>query len=95
MADVVGIYTKQTGVTEFLTADGSSPLMIHRCLRSTCGDDDDDDDGGGDDDDDYAIDVSKDNASTILKAVKRTLVTGPAAANKPQQQWTPKTRLMH
>jgi len=75
MADVVDIYTKQTVVNEFLTADGSSPIEIHRCLRSTCDNDDDD-----------AIDVSSDTKSIILKAVKRTLVTGPAVANEPQQQ---------
>jgi len=74
MADVVDIYTKQTAVNEFLTTDGSSPIEIHRCLRSTCDDDDD------------AIDVSSDTESIILKAVKRTLVTGPAVANEPQQQ---------
>lgn len=77
MADVMNIYTKQTAVIEFLDADGSSPIEIERCLRSTCDNDDDDDD---------AIDVSSDTKSIILKAVKRTLVTGPAAANEPQQQ---------
>jgi len=30
MADIVDIYTKQTAVTEFLTADGSSPTEIHK-----------------------------------------------------------------
>jgi len=87
MTDVVDIYTKQTAVTEFLTADGSSPTEIHSCLRSTRGGDDGGGGGGGGGgDDDDAIDVSSDTESIILKAVKRTLVTGAAAANKPQQQ---------
>ena len=60
MADVVDIYTTQTAVIEFLTAYDSSPIEIHRCLRSTCGDDDDDDD---------AIDVSSDTETIVLKAV--------------------------
>jgi len=74
MADVVDICTKQAAVTEFLTADGSSLIEIRRCLRSTCDYYDDDDD---------AKDVSSD---IILKSLKRTPVTGPAAANEPQQQ---------
>lgn len=70
MVDVVDIYTRHRVVTEFLTADGSSLTEIQRCLRSTCGDD--------------AIDVSSDTEPIVLRAVKMTLVTGPAAANEPQ-----------
>jgi hypothetical protein len=39
MADALDIRTRQTAVTEFLTAEGSSPTEIHRRLRSAYGGD--------------------------------------------------------
>jgi hypothetical protein len=51
--DVVDIHTRQRVVIEFLTADGSSSIQIHRCLSRACGDD--------------ATDVSSDSESIILK----------------------------
>jgi hypothetical protein len=61
---------------------GSSPIEIHRCLRSVCGED--------------AIDVNSDDGSFVLRALKRTVVTGPAQADQPQQQQQrPKTRFIH
>ena len=39
MADVVDIRTKQCVVIKFLTAEGSSPIEIHRRLRSVYGED--------------------------------------------------------
>jgi transposase len=39
MADVVDVRTRQRAVIEFLTAEGSSPIEIHRRLRSVYGED--------------------------------------------------------
>jgi hypothetical protein len=69
MVDVVDIHTRHRVVTVFLTAEGSSQIEIHILLRSMRGDN--------------AIDVSSDTGSIILRAVKRTMMAGPAAANQP------------
>jgi hypothetical protein len=39
LADVVDVGTRQRVVTEFLTTEDSSPIEIHRRLRSVCGED--------------------------------------------------------
>jgi transposase len=39
MADVVDVRSRQRVVIEFLTAEGSSPIKIHRRLRSVFGED--------------------------------------------------------
>jgi hypothetical protein len=39
MADVVDANTKQRMVTELLTVEGSSPIEIHRHMRSVYGED--------------------------------------------------------
>jgi hypothetical protein len=40
MANAVDIHTKQRVVViEFITAEVSSPIWIHRCLKSVCGED--------------------------------------------------------
>jgi len=68
-------------VTEFLTAEDSSPIEIHRRLRSVYGVD--------------VIDVSSDAGSVVIRVVKRALVTGPAAAEQPRQRRRrSKTRLV-
>jgi hypothetical protein len=65
-ADALYVRTRLRVVTEFLTVEDSSPIEIHRRLRSVyCVD---------------AIDVSSDAWSVVIRAVKRALVTGPAAA---------------
>jgi hypothetical protein len=75
------MFTRQRVVVEFRTVECSSPIQIHRCLRSMYGED--------------AIDVSSDAGSVILRLVKRTLVTGPAAADQPWQgRRRPKTSFM-
>lgn len=53
-------------VTEFLTAEGSSPIEIHRRLRSVHGED-------------AIMLVQLDAGSVVLREVKRILVTGLAA----------------
>jgi hypothetical protein len=70
MADV-GISARQIVVTEFLIADSSSPVEIHRRLTSVYGED--------------AMDVSSVTRWVrFLRAEKRTVVTGPAAADPRQ-----------
>ena len=39
MAHVVDVHTRQRVVIEFLTAEGSRPIVIHRLLRSMYGED--------------------------------------------------------
>jgi transposase len=39
MTDVVDVNTRQRMVTELLTAEGSSPIEVHRRLRSVYGED--------------------------------------------------------
>jgi hypothetical protein len=75
------MYALGRDVDWVFTAEGSSPIEIHRRLRSVCSED--------------AIDVSSDTGFMALRAVKGTLVTSPAAADQPRQRrrW-PKTRLM-
>lgn len=66
------IHTKQKVVTELLTVEGSSLIEIHhRNLRSVYVE--------------VAIYVNLNAGSVILKAVERSLVTGPARADQPQQ----------
>jgi len=36
---VVDVHTRQRVVTEFLTAEGSSLIEIHRCLKNMYGED--------------------------------------------------------
>lgn len=67
-------------VSEFLTAEDSRPIEIHRHLRSVYGVD--------------VIDVSSDVGSIVIRVVKRALVKCPAAADQPRQrQRRSKTRL--
>jgi hypothetical protein len=70
MADVVDIRPRQSVVTQFLIAEGSSPIEIHRRLRSVYDD----------------MDVSSNAGFVILRLVKRTLLTDPAATDQPRQQ---------
>lgn len=56
--------------TEFIAED-SSPIEIHRRLRNVYGVD--------------AIDARSYARSVVIRVVKRTLVTGPAAADQPWQ----------
>ena len=75
------VRTKSIVVTEFLTAEDSSPIEIHTRLRSAYGMD--------------AIDVSSDAGSVVIRMVTRALATGPAAAEQPwQRRRRSKTRLM-
>jgi hypothetical protein len=62
MAHVVDLCTRQRVEIEFFTAEGCSPIEIHRCLRSMFGED--------------AIDCASDAGSVTLRAVTRTLLTG-------------------
>jgi hypothetical protein len=57
-------------MSKSLTADGCSPLEIHRRLRSVYGED--------------AIDVGSDAGPVVLRTVIRTLFTGPAATVQPR-----------
>ena len=70
-ADIVDVRTGQRAETEFHTVGGSSPKEIHRYLSSV---------DGGD-----AIHVSSDAGPVVLRPVRKTLVTGPAAAEQPWQ----------
>ena len=55
-------------VVEFCAVGGSSRIDIHKCLRSVCGED--------------ATGITQlDTGSVIFRAVRRTLVTGLAAAS--------------
>jgi hypothetical protein len=58
-------------VTEFLTAKGSNPTEIGRHGRNVY--------------DEGATDVSSDAGSVVLRAVAKSLMTGPAAADRPWQ----------
>lgn len=72
-------YILGTVVIEVLTVEGSSPISIHRCLRSVYIPD--------------ATDNS-DSGFVVLRAV-RTVVTGSTSADQPRQQsCIQKTRLM-
>ena len=63
-------------VTEYLTAEVSSSTGIHRRLRNVYGED--------------AIDVTTVRRWVhVLKVVKRTLVTGPTAANQREDMGWP------
>jgi len=71
MAGIVDLRTGQTEVNEFLTLEGSSFITIHTCLRYVYGED--------------AIDVRTVRLwSVVSKAVERTLMTSPAAADQPR-----------
>jgi hypothetical protein len=59
MADVVDVRTRQRVVIEFLTAESSSPIEIHRRLISVYVED--------------AIDVGSDAGSVVLRKVKRLM----------------------
>jgi len=68
----VDVHSRQRVVIEFLTAAGSSPIVIHRLLRSMYGED--------------AIDVSSVRCWVrCFESREKTLVTGPAVANQPWQ----------
>jgi len=71
VTNVVVLRTRQRVVTEFLTVEDFSPTEIHRSLRSVC--------GVGD------INVSSDAGSIVIRAVKRKLLTHPAAGDQPRQ----------
>jgi len=71
MTDVVVVRTRQRVVTEVFTVEGFSPTEIHRSLRSVCGED--------------ASDASSNAGSIVIRAVKRTLLTHPAAGDQPRQ----------
>jgi hypothetical protein len=36
---VIDVHTRRRVVAEFLTAEGSSPIVIYRCLKSMSGED--------------------------------------------------------
>jgi hypothetical protein len=58
---------------EFLTVEGANPIEIHRRLRSVNGED--------------AIDVSSVGRwVSLFKKSEKTYVTGPTAADQPQQR---------
>lgn len=66
------IHARKKVVIELLTVEGSSLIEIHhRCLRSVYAE--------------VAIYVNLNAGSVILRAVERSLVTGPARADQPQQ----------
>jgi hypothetical protein len=71
VTDVVVVRTRQRVVIEFLTVEGLSPTEIHRSMRSVYGE--------------YAIGVSSDAGSIVVRAVKRTLLTRPAEGDQPRQ----------
>jgi hypothetical protein len=72
MVDIVEIHTRQKVVIELLTVEGSSLIEFHhRCQRSVCAE--------------VAIFVNLNSGSVILRAVERSLMTGPARADQPQQ----------
>jgi hypothetical protein len=65
MAYVMYIRTRQRVVTEFVTTESSGPIAIHTQIKIVYGAD--------------TTDVNSDTGSVTLRAVKRTLVTGPTA----------------
>lgn len=68
----VDVHSRQRVMIEFRTAEGASPIVIYRLLRSMCGED--------------AIDVSSVRCWVrCFESREETLVTGPAVANQPQQ----------
>jgi hypothetical protein len=72
MAVIVDIHSRQKVIIELLTVEGSTLIEFHhRCLRSVYAE--------------VAIYVNLNTESVILRAVERSLVTGPARADQPQQ----------
>jgi len=68
----VDVHSRQRVVIEFLTAEGSRPIVIHRLLRSMYGEN--------------AIDISSVRRWVhCFESGEKTLVTGPAVTNQPQQ----------
>ena len=53
-------------VTDFLVAEGSSPIEIHRRLNGVYGD----------------MDINSEAGFVVLRTAKRTLLTGPAATDR-------------
>lgn len=70
MADVVDVHIRLRVVTEIPTAESPRPKDNHRRLRSVYDKD--------------IIDVISDAGSIVLRAVKRTMATGPAVTDQPQ-----------
>jgi len=71
MADNLALQTRQRVVTQLLTAEGSSPLEIHTRLGSVYCED--------------VIDVSSVTRRVLLlRAVRRAVVTSPAATDQPR-----------
>jgi hypothetical protein len=71
MMDIVDIHTRQKVMIELLTMEGSSLKIHHRRPRSVYAG--------------VAIYVILNTGSVVLRVVERSLVTGPARADQPQQ----------
>jgi hypothetical protein len=71
MADIVDIHTRQKVVIELQTVGGSSLKIHHRRLRSMYAE--------------VAIYVILNGGFVVLRVVERSLVTGPARTDQPQQ----------
>lgn len=67
------VRTRQSMATEFLIVEGANPIEFHTRLRSVNGED--------------AIDVSSVGRwVSLFKNSEKTKVTGPTAADQPQQR---------